>query len=82
MAAAWAINLAVAERAIRAPPPSAGAPPARSVWRRAMNAEQTGHARRCYELRIDGHLDEHWSTWFDGLTIIHETTARPPFAAP
>ncbi len=25
-----------------------------------------------YELRIGGHLDEHWSTWFDGFTITHE----------
>jgi hypothetical protein len=26
----------------------------------------------CYELRVEGHLDEHWSTWFGGLTLIHE----------
>jgi hypothetical protein len=25
-----------------------------------------------YELRIDGHLDEYWSTWFGGLTLIRE----------
>lgn len=25
-----------------------------------------------YKLRVDGHLDEHWSTWFDGLTLIRE----------
>jgi hypothetical protein len=25
-----------------------------------------------YAIRIDGHLDEHWSTWFDGLAITHE----------
>ena len=23
-------------------------------------------------LRIDGHLDEHWSAWFGGLTLIRE----------
>jgi hypothetical protein len=22
-----------------------------------------------YELRIGGHLDEHWSAWFDDLTL-------------
>lgn len=22
-----------------------------------------------YELRIQGHLDKYWSTWFDGFTI-------------
>ena len=25
-----------------------------------------------YELRIDGHLDEHWSAWFGGLTLTHD----------
>ena len=25
-----------------------------------------------YELRIAGHLDDHWSTWFDGMTLHHE----------
>jgi hypothetical protein len=25
-----------------------------------------------YELRVNGHLDPHWSTWFSGLTLIHE----------
>ena len=25
-----------------------------------------------YELRVQGHLDQHWSTWFDGFTIIHQ----------
>jgi hypothetical protein len=23
----------------------------------------------CYEIRLDGHLDEHWSTWFDGMAV-------------
>jgi hypothetical protein len=26
----------------------------------------------CYELRVEGHLDEHWSTWFDGMTLVRE----------
>jgi hypothetical protein len=25
-----------------------------------------------YEIRIGGHLDQHWSAWFDGLTLTHE----------
>ena len=25
-----------------------------------------------YELRIRGHLDRHWSTWFDGFTVTAE----------
>lgn len=30
------------------------------------------HAPAHYELRVDGHLDEHWSTWFGGLILTHE----------
>lgn len=26
-----------------------------------------------YEVRIEGHLDPRWSTWFAGLTVAHET---------
>lgn len=26
-----------------------------------------------YELRIEGHLSERWSEWFDGMTIRSET---------
>jgi hypothetical protein len=25
-----------------------------------------------YELRVAGHLDEHWSTWFDEMSLIRE----------
>jgi hypothetical protein len=28
-----------------------------------------------YELRIGGHLDRHWSTWFDGFTVTLEDDA-------
>jgi hypothetical protein len=27
----------------------------------------------CYRLRVDGHLGAHWSPWFAGLTLIHES---------
>ena len=27
----------------------------------------------CYRLRIGGHLDHHWSAWFDDLTLTHES---------
>ncbi len=26
-----------------------------------------------YELRIGGHLDDHWSAWLAGLTVTRET---------
>ena len=25
-----------------------------------------------YQLRVDGHLDQHWSLWFGDLTLTHE----------
>jgi hypothetical protein len=25
-----------------------------------------------YQLRVQGHLDQHWSRWFDGFTLTHE----------
>jgi hypothetical protein len=25
-----------------------------------------------YEIRVKGHLDPHWSAWFNGLTISYE----------
>lgn len=34
-----------------------------------MNTRPAPHPDSYYELRLDGHLDEHWSTWFAGLTL-------------
>jgi GTPase len=34
-----------------------------------MNRRLGAHAPAHYELRVDGHLDEHWSAWFGGLTL-------------
>jgi hypothetical protein len=25
-----------------------------------------------YQLRVNGHLDQHWSSWFGDLTLTHE----------
>ncbi len=37
-----------------------------------------------YELRVQGHLDQHWSAWLEGLTINYEedgtTLLRGPLA--
>jgi hypothetical protein len=30
----------------------------------------------CYELRIEGHLDRHWSAWFGGLAVTHDDDGR------
>jgi hypothetical protein len=31
-----------------------------------------GRAPQRYEIRIGGHLDGRWSTWFDGLAVVQE----------
>lgn len=35
--------------------------------------EQTGaHAAfHYYAIRVQGHLDDHWSAWFEGMTLRH-----------
>jgi hypothetical protein len=37
-----------------------------------MNQRPEPYAPAHDELRIEGHLDEHWSDWFGGLTLIRE----------
>lgn len=29
-----------------------------------------------YEIRVKGHLDEHWSRWFDGLQVTNIENAE------
>ena len=37
-----------------------------------MNRRLRPHAPAHYELRVEGHLDESWSTWFGGMALIRE----------
>jgi hypothetical protein len=37
-----------------------------------MTTRPRPHAPAHYELQVEGHLDEHWSAWFSGLTLIRE----------
>jgi hypothetical protein len=37
-----------------------------------MRSRTRPHAATHYELRVEGHLDEHWSAWFGGMTLILE----------
>jgi homoserine kinase len=37
-----------------------------------MSPRASAHTSVRYELRVDGHLDEHWAAWFGGLTLIRE----------
>jgi hypothetical protein len=35
-----------------------------------------------YQIRVKGHLDLHWSDWFDGLTISHEIDGETTLTGP
>jgi hypothetical protein len=37
-----------------------------------MSPRLGSHAPAHYELRVEGHLDDHWSTWFAGMALIRE----------
>ncbi|SDJ03648.1 hypothetical protein SAMN05444157_1398 [Frankineae bacterium MT45] len=32
----------------------------------------TGEHADCYEIRLQGHLDTRWSSWFDGLILTRQ----------
>jgi hypothetical protein len=40
-----------------------------------MNETSTGqhHPPGLYEIRLKGHLDSRWVTWFDGLSLTNES---------
>jgi hypothetical protein len=35
-----------------------------------------------YQIRIEGHLDQHWTDWFDGLTITLESNGDTLLTGP
>ena len=37
-----------------------------------MSSRAVTPAPSQYELRVEGHLDEHWSQWFDGLMLLRD----------
>jgi hypothetical protein len=39
-------------------------------------------AASTYRLRVDGHLDDHWSSWFGRFTITRETDGTTTIAGP
>jgi hypothetical protein len=44
-----------------------------------VNTHSAGlHEPGCYEIRLQGRLDQRWSTWFDGMTL---TTSPDPAGA-
>jgi len=41
-----------------------------------------GGAMMVYEIRVKGHLDQRWSTWFDGMTVTHEVNGDTALSGP
>lgn len=35
-----------------------------------------------YQIKVKGHLDPHWSEWFEGMTISHEANGETVLAGP
>ena len=35
-----------------------------------------------YQIKVKGHLDQHWSEWFDGLAITHEVKGETALSGP
>ena len=35
-----------------------------------------------YEIRVKGHLDQHWSAWFDGMAITNNTHGDTVISGP
>ncbi len=35
-----------------------------------------------YEIRLTGHLDAHWTAWFDGLAVSHESDGTTVISGP
>jgi hypothetical protein len=35
-----------------------------------------------YQIRVKGHLDDHWSDWFDGLTLTHQEDGTTVLSGP
>jgi hypothetical protein len=40
------------------------------------SATEDYHEPGLYEIRIKGHLDDRWTDWFEGLTIIREASGE------
>ena len=68
------INLAVAELALRRPDTSLPGSPARAEPKLDMNT-----APRTYAIRVDGHLDDHWSAWLGELDMTRDDDGTTTF---
>ena len=47
-----------------------------------MNHTPQRQTPSAYRLRVEGHLDQHWSPWFGDLTLTHEDDGTTTLAGP
>ena len=40
------------------------------------------HTSVFYEIRVEGHIGDSWSSWFEGLTIRHEESGETVLSGP
>jgi len=40
---------------------------------RTPASNDSGREAARYEIRLQGHLDDRWTAWFDGLTLTHQS---------
>ena len=40
------------------------------------------HVLELHEIRVEGHLDERWADWLEGLTFTHETDGTTTLTGP
>lgn len=38
--------------------------------------------QECYEIQVKGHLDSHWSDWFDGFVITYKADGTTVLSGP
>jgi hypothetical protein len=72
----------VAECASSAGGTAAADPPAHHEDGDLMAQSPRRQAPSCYILRVDGHLDAHWSAWFGDLTLTHESDGTTSLTGP
>jgi hypothetical protein len=39
-----------------------------------MDARRLADAPACYQIRVRGTIDPHWSDWFDGMAIVYDAS--------
>jgi RimJ/RimL family protein N-acetyltransferase len=47
-----------------------------------MNTPTTTSRTTTYEFRVDGHLDDHWASWLDGLTLVRHDDGTTVLTGP